>query len=34
LVARSDLLRVRARQLAEEGERRNFLPWRRRRQPA
>ncbi len=29
LVARSDLLRVRARQLAEEGERRNFLPWRR-----
>jgi CIC family chloride channel protein len=30
LVARSDLLRVRARQLAEESERRSFLPWRRR----
>jgi CBS-domain-containing membrane protein len=29
LVARSDLLQVRARLLAEEGERRNFRPWQR-----
>ena len=33
LVARKDLLRVRARWLAEEGERRSFAPWRRRPAP-